>query len=307
MTEPVAVIDCGSNSTRLLIVDGDGTTVAREMRVTRLSEGVDVAHALAAPALERTWTVLEEYHEQMVRHGARDGLVVATSAVRDASNRAHFLERAHAITGLEARVLSGDEEAAFTYAGATADLEPDARPTMVLDIGGGSTEMALGLATALVSFSMQLGCVRVTERTLGPGVVTPARERAARVMIDGELDRAFAAQPDFATVRSRVRLVGVAGTVATLAQMDVGIEYYERDVVHHHRLSLDVVRTWRQRLASEGPEARMKHPGMVRGREDVLPAGVLVLEMVMERLGVDEVLSSENDILDGVAASRRAR
>ena len=307
MTKPVAAIDCGSNSTRLLIVEHTGATVTRQMRVTRLSEGVDATGALTPAALERTWAVLAEYHDEMVRRGAREGLLAATSAVRDASNAARFLERSHAITGVETRVLSGEEEAAFTYAGATADLGADERPTLVLDIGGGSTEMALRLDDSLVSYSMQLGCVRVTERALGSGVVGADAERAARAMIAGELDRAFRAEPVFSTLNARVRLVGVAGTVATLAQMDAGAERYDRDVVHHRLLSLEVVRRWRAQLAGEVPEARMAHPGMVRGREDVLHAGLLVLEMVMERLGVVEVISSENDILDGMAAALVAR
>ncbi len=303
MTEPVAAIDCGSNSTRLLIVGPNGTTLTRLMRVTRLSEGVDASGALTSAALERTWAVLGEYRQEMERRGVSEGLLAATSAVRDASNAEHFLERASAISGVEARVLSGDEEAAYTYAGATADLDADERRTLVLDIGGGSTEMALRLDGSLASFSMQLGCVRVTERALGSGVVSTETERFARAMIEGELDRAFAAVTAFTTVVGHVRLVGVAGTVATLAQMDAGIKHYDRDVVHHRRLSLETVRRWRVRLAGEDPEERMAHPGMVRGREDVLHAGLLVLEMAMERLGVDEVISSENDILDGMAAA----
>ena len=306
-SDAVAAVDCGSNSTRLLIVDGDGRTVVRLMRITRLSEGVDASGSLATDALERTFAVLREYRTRMDQFGATRGLLAATSAVRDASNGAYFLQQAHSITGVEARVLSGNEEAAFTYAGATADLAPDERPTMVLDIGGGSTELALLVEDALVSYSMQLGCVRVTERALGKGIVTPASERAARAMIEAELDRAFAAVPAFASVVGRVRLVGVAGTVATLAQMDAGLAEYDRDTVHHRTLSRAAVTSWRERLARETPEERLARPGMVSGREDVLHAGLYVLEAVMARLGVDELLSSENDILDGIAASVLSR
>lgn len=281
--------------------------MVRLMRITRLSEGVDTSGTLTPTALERTFAVLGEYRAQMDRYDVTRGLLAATSAVRDASNGAYFLERAHSITGVEARVLSGNEEAAFTYAGATADLAPDARPTMVLDIGGGSTELALLIEGALLSYSMQLGCVRVTERALGRGIVTPASERAARAMIDAELDRAFAAVPAFASVVGRVRLVGVAGTVATLAQMDAGLAEYDRDTVHHRTLSRAAVVSWRERLAGETPEDRLRLPGMVPGREDVLHAGLYVLEAVMARLGIDELVSSENDILDGIAASVLSR
>ena len=307
MSDAAAALDCGSNSTRLLIVDGAGRTMVRLMRITRLSEGVDTSGTLTPTALERTFAVLGEYRAQMDRYDVTRGLLAATSAVRDASNGAYFLERAHSITGVEARVLSGNEEAAFTYAGATADLAPDARPTMVLDIGGGSTELALLIEGALLSYSMQLGCVRVTERALGRGIVTPASERAARAMIDAELDRAFAAVPAFASVVGRVRLVGVAGTVATLAQMDAGLAEYDRDTVHHRTLSRAAVVSWRERLAGETPEDRLRLPGMVPGREDVLHAGLYVLEAVMARLGIDELVSSENDILDGIAASVLSR
>ncbi len=150
---------------------------------------------------------------------------------------------------------------------------------------------------------MQLGCVRVTERALGKGVVSAASDAAAREMIETELDRAWAAVPDFARLIGNVRLVGLAGSVSTLAQLDAGLRVYDRDVVHHRTLSLASVELWRDRLASESPEARLTRPGMVPGREDVLHAGLYVLAAVMERLGTTELLTSENDILDGITDS----
>jgi exopolyphosphatase/guanosine-5'-triphosphate,3'-diphosphate pyrophosphatase len=134
-------------------------------------------------------------------------------------------------------------------------------------------------------------------------VVEPASDAAARAMIGAELDRAWQQVPPFASLVGHVRMVGLAGSVSTLAQLDAGISVYDRDAVHLRRLSRDVVETWRDRLASEPPEARLTRPGMVAGREDVLHAGLYVLSAVMERFGVDELLSSENDILDGIAAS----
>ena len=303
----VGVLDCGSNSTRLLIADADGTTLQREMRITRLSAGVDASGNLTDEARERSYEVLRLYRSYMDHHRVDDGLLVATSAVRDAANGAQFLADAAAITGVEARLLSGEEEAAYSYAGATAGLAPDERPTLIVDIGGGSTELAVALQGRVVGYSMQLGCVRVTERALGPGVVSEEGRASTRRMIEEQLDAAVAARPDFATLVGRVRLVGLAGTVATLAQLDVGLDHYDRARVHHHRLSRVAVATWRDRLGAMTPPQRLELPGMVPGREDVLVAGLFILDAVMERFGVDELLSSEDDILDGVAAALRER
>ncbi|MFZ0769672.1 MAG: hypothetical protein WAM64_10710 [Acidimicrobiales bacterium] len=303
MTEAVAAIDCGSNSTRLLVADGEGRTLSREMHITRLSQGVDASSTLTPEAMERTFDVLEHYHEACEHHGVGLGLLVATSAVRDARNGSTFLNRANAIVGFEAKVLSGAEEAAYSYAGATRDLVDVATPTMIVDVGGGSTELAARVNGRLESYSMQLGCVRVTERALGKGIVTSENDQAARVMIEGELDRAFAAVPDLRLVVGDVRLVGLAGTVATLAQLDAGIRVYDRDVVHHRVLTRSTVQYWRDLLSHETPEERLSHPGMVVGREDVLPAGLYVLDAVMARFEVDRLLSSESDILDGIAFS----
>lgn len=306
MAEPVCAVDCGSNSTRALIVDAHGRAVARLMSITRLGEGVDATGALAEAAMERTLAVLRDYHAACERAGVARGLLVATSAVRDAGNGEEFLARARAIVGFDGAVLSGAQEAAYSYAGATADLEPVAIPTMIVDVGGGSTELAVEIDGRLVSYSMQLGCVRVTERALGRGPVSPSSQADARAMIEAELERAFAAVPEFSRVVGRVRLVGLAGTVATLVQLDERLEHYDRDRVHHHLLRRDTVREWRDRLGTETPAARLAHLGMVAGREDVLVAGLYVLDAVMGRFGADEVLSSESDILDGIALSLRA-
>ncbi len=305
MAESVAALDCGSNSTRLLVVDADGRARRREMRITRLGEGVDAAGALAAPALARTYAVLDEYRAIMDEEGVSRGLLVATSAVRDASNGRAFVDEAARRTGVAARILSGREEAAYSYAGATSDLEADPRPTTIIDVGGGSTELAASIDGELVSTSLQLGCVRVTERALGAGPAGAEAVDATRRMIESELDRAFLAAPALASLVGRTRLVGLAGTVATLAQLDAGLTHYDRSVVHHRRLALATVLDWRDRLIRETPATRLTHPGMVVGREDVLPAGLFVLAAAMARLGVSEVLSSESDILDGVAASLR--
>jgi len=301
VTEAVAALDCGSNSTRLLIATRE-SQVRREMRITRLSQGVDASSALRPDALERTYAVLDTYRSLMDDAKVHRGLLVATSAVRDASNGVEFLDEARRRCGVDVRLLSGLEEASFSYAGATAGLEPDVNPTMIIDIGGGSTELAVELEGVMLSYSMQLGCVRVTERALGRDVVTPESSAAARTMIESELDRAWVAVPAFSALFGRVRLIGLAGTVSTLAQLDTGVSLYQRDAVHHRCLTRKRVAYWRDALANESPQARLARPGMVAGREDVLHAGLYILDAVMERLGVDQLLSSENDILDGVVA-----
>lgn len=303
MTENVAVVDCGSNSTRLLIASSEGATRQREMRITRLSAGVDASGNLSRAALARSYAVLEEYRAMMDAHHVERGLLVATSAVRDATNGSDFLAHAAQITRVEARLLSGEQEAAFSYAGATRGLDDDPRPTVIVDIGGGSTELAVRLDAAVHGYSMQIGCVRVTERSLGAGVVTPDAAAAASAMIEAQLDQAFDAQPVFTSLVGEVRLVGLAGTVATLAQLDAGLAVYDRDAVHHRLLSRAAVRAWRDRLGALTPAQRLVLPGMVPGREDVLVAGLFILDAVMGRLGVEELLTSEDDILDGVAAS----
>ena len=306
MAEPVAAVDCGSNSTRLLITDGEGRALAREMRITRLAEGVDATGELTDAALARTLAVLEEYRELCARAGVVRGLCAATSAVRDARNGAAFLERASVVLGFDAVVLSGEDEATYSFEGATIDLADDGRPVAILDVGGGSTEIASRIDGRVVGYSMQVGCVRVTERALGPGPIDAGGEARALAMIGAALDGAVSAAPALFALGPSLRLVGLAGTVSTLAQLDAGLDHYDRAVVHHRRLTRATVGAWRVRLGSEPPAARLGRPGMVRGREDVIVAGLYVVEAVMDRLGVNELLSSESDILDGVAARLRS-
>jgi exopolyphosphatase/guanosine-5'-triphosphate,3'-diphosphate pyrophosphatase len=299
----VAAIDCGTNSTRLLIVDEHGKTLCRLMRMTRLGQDVDATGELAADALDRTYSVLREFASAMADLSVGRSSLIATSAARDASNGEAFLLEAERVTGAEVALLSGLEEAELSYRGATADLDETAESIMIVDVGGGSTELATEIDGAFSAYSMQIGCVRVTERALGSGVVVAESAQRAWAMIDDELNRAITATPVLDTLRGRVRLVGLAGTVATLAQLDAELAEYNRDAVHHRMLSIDVVQKWRLLLASETPEARLSHAGMVPGREDVLVGGLFVLESVMRRFDCTEVLSSECDVLDGLAST----
>ncbi|OYV60238.1 MAG: hypothetical protein B7Z69_04780 [Actinobacteria bacterium 21-73-9] len=305
MAEPVAAVDCGSNSTRLLITDPEGRAMAREMRITRLSEGVDASGELTEVAVARTLAVLEEYHGLCERAGVTRGLCVATSAVRDARNGGAFLARARETLGFDAVVLSGEDEATYSFEGATVDLAEEGRPVAILDVGGGSTEIASRVDGRVLGYSMQIGCVRVTERALGPDPVDAEHATRAVAMIESALEAAAAAAPELFALGPDLRLVGLAGTVSTLAQLDAGLDHYDRAVVHHRRLSREAVLAWRDRLGSEPPAARLGFPGMVAGREDVIVAGLYVVDAVMARLGVDELLSSESDILDGIAGRLR--
>lgn len=298
----VAVVDCGSNSTRLLICDPELQVLEREMRITRLSAGVDATRRLRDDALLRTQRVLEEFRGVIDGHDVRRGVVVATSAVRDAANRDEFVEMAEGATGLVVRVLRGDEEARFSYRGALHSLDASV-PTMIVDIGGGSTELAVMVDDQLWSASMQLGCVRVTERALTSAPVTPQTQRLTRAMIDEELAVATSLIVPWDELIGQVRLVGLAGTVATLAQLEAATSHYDRTLIHHRVISREALRRWRRLLSAETPAERLQHPGMVSGREDVVVGGFYVLEAVMDRLGVDEVMASEDDILDGVAAA----
>lgn len=283
-------------------MNDQGVALARRTEITRLSAGVDERGSLRDDAMERTFSVLRQYRALMNELGVTAGLLVATSAVRDATNGEDFLDGARAIVGVPGEILSGADEARYSYRGATSELE-GVHDALVVDIGGGSTELAVVVDGTLRSFSMQLGCVRVAERELGFGVVTEERAAATTSMIEHELRRAFEAEPALARVVGHATLIGLAGTVATLVALDRGLVDYERAAVHHQRIGRVVVERWRRILAHETPAQRLKHPGMTAGREDVLVAGLYVLVAVMDRFGVDELLSSESDILDGITAS----
>lgn len=300
-TDPVAAVDCGTNSTRLLVADG-GRPLERLMRITRLGEGVDATGKLSADAVERTTAVLTEYRGVMDELGVRRGRLVATSAVRDASNGADFLEPAERITGLRAEVLQGSEEGRLSLVGAVAELDPAEGPFLVLDIGGGSTELVIGAGPTDPEFdvvSLQLGCVRMTERYLTSDPPTPDQLASATSAIADELEGAIARHPRLLAAR---RLVGLAGTVTTLASLELGLEAYDGNRVHHSVLSAGAVGHWYRALAAEDHQARLARVGMVRGREDVIAAGVLILDVVMGRFGFDRCLVSEADILDGMVA-----
>jgi exopolyphosphatase/guanosine-5'-triphosphate,3'-diphosphate pyrophosphatase len=307
---PVAAVDCGTNSTRLIVVAPDGTVLEREMRITRLGENVDATGRLSPAAIERTLSVLHEYRRSLDAHAVTRARVVATSAARDAVNAGTFMAAAAEIMGVPPEILAGEEEGRLSFAGATAHLEPEVTgegPVLVVDIGGGSTELVIGhvrgagtAAVPEVSIrSLDIGCVRVTERFLvhdPPSPVDVARARGAL----GEL--VTSARDGLPRLAPDSLLVGLAGTVSTLASLEQGVAVYDRGRIHHAQLSRDDVERWLHVLASEDSRARLARPGMAEGREDVIVGGVLILAVVMEVFGRDLCLVSEDDILDGLAA-----
>jgi exopolyphosphatase/guanosine-5'-triphosphate,3'-diphosphate pyrophosphatase len=303
--EAVAAIDCGTNSTRLLVAGSSGEPRERLMRITRLGQGVDRDRRLAPAAIERTVAVLREYRAVMDAHGVTRARMTATSAARDAANREAFFTAASEVIGVRPELLSGDEEGRLSFAGATAELAAATAPWLVADIGGGSTELIVGPGPdggPLVVRSLDVGCVRLTERFLTSDPPTPAQVAGAGREVATWLGQAERDQPQFRQGRI---LVGLAGTVAALAAIDQGLEGYDRERVHHYRLGRDAVERWLAVLAGEPAAARRRRPGMEPERADVIVGGTVVLAEIMRHFDHDICLTSEADILDGLVASLR--
>jgi exopolyphosphatase/guanosine-5'-triphosphate,3'-diphosphate pyrophosphatase len=308
-TSAVAAVDCGTNSTRLLVVDEAGTTLVREMRITRLGQGVDQTGRLAPDAIGRTLSVLRDYRETIERFGVRKTRVVATSAARDAKNSDAFMSEAASIMGLIPEVLSGTVEGRLAFAGATAHLGDEltaSGPVLVVDIGGGSTEFSIGHPRAgtvtpdVATRSLDIGCVRISERFLRHDPPRPDELEQARHMVEREIAAVRNVLP---TLEPASLLIGLAGTVSTLASLEYSVTYYDRARIHHAVLSRAAVESWLEVLAAETASERLVRPGMAEGRQDVIVGGVLILAVVMEQFRCGRCLVSEDDILDGLAAT----
>jgi exopolyphosphatase / guanosine-5'-triphosphate,3'-diphosphate pyrophosphatase len=295
MTAPVAAIDCGTNSTRLLITSAAGETLDRRMTITRMGDGVDRHHRLTSDAIGRTVGALAEYAQAMATHGVGRRRAVATSAARDADNREEFFAAAESVIGVRPELLSGTEEGRLSYLGATAELDPGDGAFLALDIGGGSTE----LAVAGAAISLDMGCVRLSERFFLDDPPAPGQMSAARAEITYQLDRARRHLADQPSARS---LIGLAGTVSTASMIDAGIESYSRQAVHHRRLQRDSLRSILEWMAGLDHHGRSGVPGLEPGRVDVIVGGMLILLSVMEDFGFGSCLVSESDILDGIVA-----
>jgi exopolyphosphatase/guanosine-5'-triphosphate,3'-diphosphate pyrophosphatase len=306
----VAAVDCGTNSIRLLVADvdpvsGELTDLDRRMRIVRLGQDVDRTGRLAPEALERTFAACREYAEVVRAHGAERVRFVATSASRDAENRDDFVRGVLDILGVEPEVISGDQEAEFSFTGATRELAGQdhlEKPYLVVDIGGGSTEFVVGEDHVRAARSVDIGCVRMTERHLvRDGKVTdpPAEDLVAAIRADVEaaLDRVEETVP----LREARTLVGLAGTVTSVSAIAQDLPEYDSAAIHHSRVSRDQVRAITERLLHSTHAERAAIPSLHPGRVDVIGAGALVLQAIMERTGATEVVVSEHDILDGIA------
>lgn len=293
MSGAVAAIDCGTNAIRLL-VSRDGTDLAREMRTVRLGEGVDRTGAFAPAALERTFAALDEYVAIMRAHEVDGVRFVATSATRDVTNREALTAGVRSRIGVDPEVISGEEEARLSFAGATASLALET-PVLVVDLGGGSTEFVLGSRAPEALRSVPLGCVRMTERHMQSDPPTPAQIATATADIDAAIDLAEEAVP-FASARS---LVGVAGTVTTVAALAHGLAAYDADRIHGLVTEPSQVRAIAEQLLAMPRAQRAALPVMHPGRVDVIGAGALVLARIAERVGLP-VVASEHDLLDAI-------
>jgi len=295
----LAALDCGTLSTRLLVSTPDGAPIVRLSRITRLGEGVDSSGSLQPGAVERVLSVLAEYREVMDQHGAGRARMVGTSAVRDSANRAEFSQRASAIVGAPLELLSGQEEAQLSFLGATSDLAPGTAPWLVVDIGGGSTELVVGPEPSGAS-ALDLGCVRVRERFLAHDPPSPSELAAARSFLTAQYLRAEA---EVRGLRQGRTLVGLAGTVSALACFDLALPAYDRKAVHHHRLSRAAVERALGQLAPKEAAERAGLPGIEAARAPFIVAGALVLSTLMAHFGFEQCLVSEADILDGLVLS----
>ncbi len=310
----LAALDVGTNSTRLLVADVEGGVIvaehAREMVITRLGKGVDRTGRFDPAALARTLDVLAGYAETCRRLGVERRRLVATSATRDAADRQVFRDAVRDLLGVEAEVLTGQAEAAAAYRGATTGGvrggragPPDAsgldgeQATLVVDIGGGSTELILGDGTAAKAMvSLDIGCVRLFERHLHSDPPAAAEVAALRADVAGHLARvAEVLDPAAAD-----RVVGVAGTVTTVTAIALGLEAYDPRRIHRQTLDAADIGAVAAKLAAMTVAERAAMPVMAKGREDVIAAGALLLDELVRRFDLREVIASESDILDGV-------
>lgn len=305
----VAAFDCGTNSLRLLVADIDDhgamTELRRETRIVRLGQGVDATGEFAPEALERTFAVTREYAELAAEYSPERIRFVATSASRDVRNRDEFFAGIFAILGVVPDVITGDEEARLSFLGATAGRSADEGPFLVMDLGGGSTELVLGTGDVEAAVSMDIGSVRLTERHMASGQPDGEQIRAAVTDIDTHLDDA-AEVVDLGAART---FIGVAGTVTTLTAGILGLDSYQRERIHGARLTVSEVERQADDLVRMDRDARAALPYMHPGRVDVIAAGGLIFARTVSRVddavrtrgGELAITVSETDILDGIA------
>ena len=298
----VGAIDCGTNSIRLLIAEIEGDQfedIDRRMEIVRLGEGVDRTGMLSPAALDRTFAACDRYAAVLSRHGVTHVRFVATSASRDATNKDDFVAGVRARLGIDPEVITGAEEAALSFTGAVRGLRnPVALPTLVVDIGGGSTEFVLGAELPRDAISVDIGCVRLTERHLREDPPAPASIDATIADIDAAIERVAESVP-LDQARS---LVGLAGSVTTVAAVALGLSVYDPAILHGSVLMPDQVARVTADLLNMTRVERAAMPVMHEGRVDVIGGGALILDRIVRRVGLPVVVS-ETDILDGIAWS----
>jgi exopolyphosphatase/guanosine-5'-triphosphate,3'-diphosphate pyrophosphatase len=302
----VAAIDCGTNSIRLLISDIDtatntATDVVREMRIVRLGEGVDKTNAFLPSALERTFKAVDEYDKLLLKHNVEHVRFVATSATRDAQNKAMFIKGVIDRLRIVPEVIAGVEEAALSFDGATRSLrQKHTAPFLVIDLGGGSTELVIGDKEPTGAYSMDVGCVRMTERHTPGGNPTKAQEEAIRTDVRNAL-KVAGTKVDWKTAKT---VVGVAGTITTVAAHVLNLKTYDPDVLHGASITAEQISQTAQEFITLTPAQRGALPYMHEGRIEVITAGSIVLDEVMKGIGAQTLIASERDILDGVTWSQ---
>lgn len=302
MSPPVAAVDCGTNSTRLLIAESgrDGHLVALEriMRITRLGQGVDATGRLDPAAIDRTVAVLEDYRGVLDHFGVERVRMTATSAARDASNSKEFFDLAQRAIGARPELITGDEEGRLAFTGATSELDRSRGPFLVVDIGGGSTEFSYGLTGCDSSFSVDVGCVRMTEKYLLHDPPLAEELYSCLSVVRTHLDDVEREVPG---VAEGPTLIGLAGTVSAAAAIEIGLPEYDRDRIHHFVLTKAAVEDVFRTLATESVDDRVDNPGLEPERADVIVGGLCILVAVMRKWGFAECLVSEADMLDGLA------
>ena len=298
----VAAIDCGTNSIRLLIADIDGNNfreVVRDMEIVRLGQGVDETGQFHPDAIARTLAAVDKFAAEIAKRGVEKIRFCATSATRDATNRHLFVDGVRERLGIELEVISGDEEAALSFAGAIKDLDPSNGPFLVVDIGGGSTEFVFGTSTVEAARSVNIGCVRMTERHFASDPASVQQIESARTDIQAAIAQAAAVVP----ITQAKTLVAVAGTATTVAAAALNLPEYDRYAIHLSRISAQQTHDAATMFATNTREQRLALGYMHPGRVDVIAAGSLVLSEIMKATGATEFVASESDILDGMAFS----
>jgi exopolyphosphatase/guanosine-5'-triphosphate,3'-diphosphate pyrophosphatase len=298
----VAVIDCGTNSIRLLIAETSGGTikeVIRTMEIVRLGQGVDENKAFHQDAINRTLSAVKSFKEIIDKNKVDKIRFCATSATRDASNRNIFIDGVRDILNIQVEVIPGEEEAALSFTGATYQLDQGSGPFLVVDIGGGSTEFVYGDKKVISAKSVNIGCVRMSERHFTNQPPTMDQIASAIVDIDIAITQAAVSVP----INSAKSLIAVAGTATTVAAAALDLSKYDRDLIHLSKISADKVHKVAQMFQSMNKSEISALPYMHEGRVDVITAGSLVLSRVMAATGAAEFVASESDILDGMAFS----